>query len=231
MILMTQKETINLIIAIMLLFISYFIGSIPFGIIIGKKFCNIDIREHGSKNIGSTNAIRVLGKKVGFIVFFLDVFKGMAIILLVRILSSANLFYTAPILTDYMQVDYLLLGSAAIIGHSFPIYIGFKGGKAVATSLGVVLLISPLAGILCLVAFVITLYATGYVSLASTFATLTVLITVWILHFVGFDDTSFIKFLLWKTELITDIIISSIATLIIIKHRKNVIWITDHEYY
>ena len=81
----TTIDTINNLISIGLLILSYILGSIPFGVIFGKLLCKKDIREFGSKNIGSTNAIRVLGKKVGFLVFFFDVFKGMAVILLVRL--------------------------------------------------------------------------------------------------------------------------------------------------
>lgn len=211
----------NVIIAVLLLCLSYIIGSIPFGILIGKGICHVDIREHGSKNIGTTNAIRVLGKKVGFLVFFFDVFKGMFVIILIRILHSTGIFYTEPIMTNSLQLDMLLYGAAAILGHSFSIFLKFKGGKAVATSLGVIFMISPLAAILCLVAFLITLYATGYVSLASTFAALTVTITCWILYAFGITDTNFIEYFIAKLNLVVCIIVSIIAGLILLKHRKN----------
>jgi glycerol-3-phosphate acyltransferase PlsY len=211
----------EIIIAVGMLLISYVIGSIPFGVVLGKAICNIDIREHGSKNIGSTNAIRVLGKKVGFLIFFFDVLKGMIVILVIRILHVSGVFYQEPILTSSYNLDLLLYGAAAIIGHTFPIFLNFKGGKGVATSLGVITLICPIAAILCLIAFVITLYTTGYVSLSSTFATLTVTITVWVLHFVGIDTSPIVSYLIGKQHLITVIIITTIALLIIIKHRKN----------
>ena len=212
---------IQIIGAIGLIILSYIIGSIPFGVILGKAICGIDIREHGSKNIGSTNAIRVLGKKVGFLIFFFDVFKGMFAILLVRIFNSTGVFYENPIITDSLNLDMLLIGGAAIIGHSFPIFLNFKGGKGVATSLGVVIMVCPLAAVLCLIAFVVTLYTTGYVSLSSTFATLTVTITVWVLHFVGLESTPLMSYLLGKQHIVTVILITFIALLIIIKHRKN----------
>ena len=211
----------NDIIAVLLLCLSYVIGSIPFGILIGKGICHVDIREHGSKNIGSTNAIRVLGKKVGFLVFFCDVFKGMVVIILIRILNSTGVFYKDPIITNSFQLDMLLYGAAAIIGHCFSIFLKFKGGKAVATSLGVIFMISPLAAILCLVAFLINLYATGYVSLASTFASLTVTITCWVLYGVGINDTSFFEYFIAKQNLVVCIIVSLLAAFILIRHRKN----------
>ncbi len=209
----TTYETVTIIITVLLLISSYLIGSIPFGLVVGKGIAKIDIREHGSKNIGSTNAIRVLGKKLGFFVFFLDVFKGMAIILLVKILRMAGVF-EAPI-------DDIYFGIFAILGHGFPVFLNFKGGKVVATSLGVVFVISPLAAILCLIAFYITLKISGYVSLASTFATLTVFTTVLVLYFVGLDATNFLEYLIGKQSLVTLILVSLTACLIIFKHRKN----------
>ena len=143
--LLNINHALNITISVLLLILSYLLGSIPFGVLIGKKFKGIDIREHGSKNIGSTNAIRVLGKKIGYLVFLCDVFKGMAIIILVKILASTGVWVT--------PIDELYYGALAIIGHSYSIFLDFKGGKAVATSLGVVLILSPLVAILCLIAF------------------------------------------------------------------------------
>jgi glycerol-3-phosphate acyltransferase PlsY len=222
---LTSNSVYEILIAIGLLMSSYIIGSIPFGVVLGKAICNIDIREHGSKNIGSTNAIRVLGKKVGFLIFFCDVLKGMIVILIVRILHATGVLYNEPVITSSYNLDLLLYGAAAIIGHSFPIFLNFKGGKGVATSLGVITLICPIAAALCLIAFAITLYTTGYVSLSSTFATLTVTITVWVFHIVGLgtDANPILVYLLGEQHLVTVILISTIALLIIVKHRKNYI--------
>ncbi len=222
---LTSNSVYEILIAIGLLMSSYIIGSIPFGVVLGKAICNIDIREHGSKNIGSTNAIRVLGKKVGFLIFFCDVLKGMIVILIVRILHATGVFYNEPVITSSYNLDLLLYGAAAIVGHSFPIFLNFKGGKGVATSLGVITLICPIAAALCLIAFAITLFTTGYVSLSSTFATLTVTITVWVFHFVGLgpDANPILVYLLGEQHLVTVILISTIALLIIVKHRKNYI--------
>ena len=206
-------QTFNILIAIALLFASYIIGAIPFGLVVGKLVKRIDIRNFGSGNVGSTNAIRVLGKKVGFIVFFLDVFKGMAIIILVKILRSTGVWVT--------PIEELWYGAFAIIGHTFSIFLGFKGGKAVATSLGVVLITCPLAAIACLIVFLIFLYSTGYVSLGSTFAALTVVTTGWILHFVGIDPTNFFEYFIGKASLTLCILFSVTTCLIIARHTKN----------
>ena len=209
----TTSDVLNIVIAVFLLIVAYLIGSIPFGLVIGKGIAHIDIREHGSKNIGSTNAIRVLGKKLGLFVFACDMLKGVVVILLVKILKI-NGTYEAPI-------DEIFFGVAAILGHGFPIYLNFKGGKVVATSLGVVFVISPLAAILCLIAFYLTLKISGYVSLASTFATITVFTTALILYFVGLEPTSFANYLVGKISLTCMILVSCMALLIIVKHRKN----------
>ena len=206
-------QTFNILIAIALLFASYIIGAIPFGLVVGKLVKRIDIRNFGSGNVGSTNAIRVLGKKVGFIVFFLDVFKGMAIIILVKILRSTGVWVT--------PIEELWYGAFAIIGHTFSIFLGFKGGKAVATSLGVVLITCPLAAIACLIVFLIFLYSTGYVSLGSTFAALTVVTTGWILHFVGIEPTNFFEYFIGKASLTLCILFSATTCLIIARHTKN----------
>ena len=209
----TQSSTIDAIIAVVLLITAYIIGSIPFGIVVGKGIKHIDIREYGSKNIGTTNAIRVLGKKLGLFVFALDVFKGIVIILLVKLLGI-NGVYNSPI-------DDIFYGVAAIIGHGFPIFLNFKGGKVVATSLGVILVISPTAALVCLVVFYLTLKLSGYVSLASTFATLSVFTVALVLYFVGVTPTNFGEYFIVQTSLTKMILISLTALLIIVKHRKN----------
>ena len=207
-------ETLNIIITVIILIISYLLGSIPFGLIIGKAIKGTDIRQYGSKNIGSTNAIRVLGKPTGFLVFACDVLKGMIGIGIVKILVACNVM---PLL-----IPEILFGIAAILGHSFSIFLDFKGGKAVATSLGVVLMICPLAAILCLIAFYLTLKISGYVSLASTFATLTVFITTLVLFICGVPNAdNFLTYFIAKQDLVVLILIGCVATLIIVKHRKN----------
>lgn len=193
--------------------LAYIIGSIPFGLVIGKGICHKDIRDFGSKNIGSTNAIRVLGKKVGFLVFFCDVFKGMFVIILLMVLQYFNV-WSSPI-------EFIFYGMGAILGHFFPIFLNFKGGKGVATSLGVLLILTPIPAVLCLIAFAILLFSTGYVSLASTAATITAVAIAWILYGCGVDATNFWNYFISSPTLLTTLLYTSLGTLIILKHFKN----------
>lgn len=209
-------QALDIVIGILFIILSYFIGSIPFGVVLGKLICKKDIREYGSKNIGTTNAIRVLGKKVGFLVFFCDVFKGCFIIILIKILGITNVWKTPE------GIDIFLYGAAAILGHSFSIFLNFKGGKAVATSLGVVLVLTPIPATACLLMFALVFYTTKYVSLASTAATLTVIITTWILFVFGVKDIlNFGYYFIAKPSLILSILYTILAMLILIKHFKN----------
>lgn len=203
----------NAMLCVLFIILSYLIGSIPFGIVIGKGICKIDIREHGSKNIGSTNAIRVLGKKVGFLVFFCDVFKGMVVMLILKALAANNI-WTSPI-------ELFFYGAAAIIGHCYSIFLDFKGGKAIATSLGVVLILTPIPAIACLVVFLIILYSTGYVSLGSTFATITVITTTWILYIIGIEATDFATYFISSPGIVVTILYSVLSLLLIFKHIPN----------
>jgi len=213
MIFSTTTATLNIVITVLLMIASYIIGSIPFGLLIGKLFKGIDIREHGSKNIGSTNAIRVLGKKIGFLVFFCDVLKGMLIIIILKLLAHFNIWFS--------PIEYMWYGACAILGHGFPIFLNFNGGKVVATSLGVVIILSPLSAISCLIVFLLVLYITGYVSLASTFAALTVVTCGWLLFAFGVDPTNVLEYFIGKTTLSICLLFTIATGLIILKHIKN----------
>lgn len=128
---------------VLIILAAYLLGSIPTGLWVGKLFFNTDIREHGSKNLGATNSFRILGKKAGIVVTLVDIFKGTAAVLL-------------PYLAFFEDatISPLLLGVVSLIGHMFPIFAGFRGGKAVATSAGVLLGVSwPLFTILFFVFF------------------------------------------------------------------------------
>ncbi|MFJ5963229.1 glycerol-3-phosphate 1-O-acyltransferase PlsY [Bacillus sp. NPDC093026] len=139
---------------IALMFIlAYLLGSIPSGLIVGKAAKGIDIREHGSGNLGATNAFRTLGVKAGSIVITADILKGT--------LASALPFFM------HLDIHPLLAGVTAVLGHSFPVFAKFKGGKAVATSGGVLLFYAPVLFITMIAAFFLFLYMTKYVSLSS----------------------------------------------------------------
>ncbi len=144
-----------------LLIISYLVGAIPFGLLIGKAK-GIDLRQHGSKNLGATNAVRVLGKPLGIVVFILDFLKG------------ASPIWVASYVLDYNQnlIWIVCCGFFAIIGHVFPVYLKFKGGKGVATSAGVLVGLAPTVLGISLLIWVLTFYTSRMVSLASILATL-----------------------------------------------------------
>jgi acyl phosphate:glycerol-3-phosphate acyltransferase len=142
---------------ILVLILAYLLGSIPSGLIIGKVFYKTDIREHGSGNLGGTNTFRTLGVKAGLAVTLADILKG-------------TLAASLPILFNVGDINPLLAGVFAVIGHTYPVFAGFRGGKAVATSGGVLLFCAPVMFVTILVVFFVSLYITKYVSLSSMLA-------------------------------------------------------------
>ncbi len=144
---------------------SYLIGAIPFGLLLSRG-SGINIREQGSKNIGATNVSRLLGKKLGFCTLLLDIAKGYV-----------PMFAAGLLLGDVPNRNLIigLCGAASITGHMFPVYLGFKGGKGVATGLGVFLYLAPKALLGCLAVFIAAVGLTGYVSLGSLLASAAIL--------------------------------------------------------
>ena len=172
---------------------AYLIGSIPFGLLIAKTK-GIDIRKQGSGNIGATNVLRCLGKPLGISCFILDVLKGYL---------PAVLF---PILGTIDSSFGILFGAMAILGHNFPIFLHFKGGKGVATSAGVLIGIAPLAVGLGILSWAIVFYASGYVSLGSIVASAIVILTGW----------------LAGCGLVTALALTLLGSLSIYRHRSNI---------
>ena len=142
---------------IIVVILSYVIGSIPSGLILGKTFWNVDLRQHGSKNIGATNAWRTLGKLPGFIVFVADLLKGMIGVYLGMLIVGTS---TAMIIGGIM----------AIIGHSLSLFLKFKGGKGVATGLGVLIMLMPSVSAVVFLIWLVIVLISKYVSLASIIA-------------------------------------------------------------
>lgn len=202
----------NLTLTIIMCLFAYLIGSIPNGLWVGKKFKGIDIRNYGSGNIGTTNSIRVLGKKLGFFVFALDVIKGMLAIFIVE-------FVLEPLDVMDSLIPYIIYGLCSIFGHAFSIFLKFKGGKSVAASLGVVIILTPIPALSCLLVFGIVLVLTGYVCLCSTAATITVVSTAWILHFFGMDS----GWILETVPLYLCIVYTIVGCFLIYKHKSNFI--------
>ncbi len=164
--------------------VAYLSGSIPTAYLIGRLFYGLDIREHGSKSVGATNALRVLGKWPALAVLLVDILKGAAAIILVRELSGWLL--ANPSIAPHAVIDphawtpwaVALAGLAALLGHSRSVWLGFSGGKSVATGLGVVLGISWPVALGSLVVFAIVLAAGRIVSLGSILAALTAIVLV-----------------------------------------------------
>ncbi len=163
-------------ITVLLILIAYVLGSIPNALWVGKTFKNIDVREHGSKNTGSTNAARVLGAKLGIFTLILDILKG-ALPTYLGIVLGANLLTR---ITGIDKLDIIVIGMAAILGHTFSLFLKFKGGKAVATTLGVFLVLVPYAILILLVVFFVIFGLTKYVSLASVISAIVLPIAVYI---------------------------------------------------
>jgi glycerol-3-phosphate acyltransferase PlsY len=144
--------------------LAYLAGSIPSAVWAGKIFHGIDVREHGSGNAGATNTVRVLGWKTGIPVLVFDLFKGWLAAMLPRFLGAAAEG------SEQMMVLQIGCGLAAIIGHVFPLFAGFRGGKGVATTFGVLLALHPLLTLTCAGIFLAVLLISGYVSLGSMIA-------------------------------------------------------------
>ena len=185
-------------ITILLMVLSYILGSVPNALWIGKVFKGIDVREHGSKNTGSTNAARVLGAKLGILTLILDISKGL-VPTLIAILLKVDFFEN---LTKIENLDYVLVGICAILGHVFSIFMNFKGGKAVATTLGVFLVLVPKAILFAAIVFFVVFAIFRYVSLSSIFAA----VSLPILY----------------QQIIYVILGILIAILIIVKHKSNI---------
>ena len=142
---------------------AYLIGSISFSVIFTKKLAGFDVREKGSKNAGSTNVLRTAGKKIAILTLVCDILKGVIAVVLAKVIG--NIF-------DLEYTEYLvqIAGLAVVLGHTFPVFFGFKGGKGVATSLGIILVINWQIGLICLVFALILIILTRMVSLGSVSA-------------------------------------------------------------
>lgn len=170
--------------------LAYLLGSVPFGLIVSRSQ-GIDIRAHGSGNIGATNVWRVVGKKSGLTVFGADMLKGVLAVLAAKWIA-AHWAIHVPLPHGHERIEFFDPGYAGItaalgciLGHNFPVWLRFKGGKGVATSLGVILGMMPLAALLGFAVWALTFKVTRYVSLASIVASLAVPTFVMLLRFLG----------------------------------------------
>lgn len=187
---------------VLLILSAYLIGSIPTAVWVSKYFFNIDIRDYGSGNAGATNTFRVLGSKWGTLVMSVDVLKGIL---------ATSLYILLPYyLTDeWDRTNFMIgLGLAAVLGHIFPIWANFRGGKGVATLLGMAVAIQPLVAVCCVGVFLLVLYLTRFVSLSSILA--------------GVSFMVFILFIFNEKETLYRIFAVLVALMVILTHQKNI---------
>lgn len=192
----------NILMALLAGLLAYLLGSIPSAVWIGKQFHNIDVREHGSGNAGTTNVIRVLGWKTGIPVLIIDIIKGWVAAMLPVFFHLAE--HGSALLIN-MQIA---TGVIAITGHIFPVFAGFRGGKGVATIFGVLLAVHLLITLCALGVFIVVILLTGIVSISSMMAG----ISFPIILFLFFDTPS----LLFKVFAVL------VAIVIIATHKKNI---------
>ena len=187
---------------IILIILAYIIGSIPTAVWVSKSVFGIDIRDYGSGNAGATNSFRVLGSKWGSFVMLVDVTKGVL---------ATSLYILIPFYlnNELARTNFMIaLGMVAVLGHIFPIFANFRGGKGVATLLGMALAIQPMVALLCLVVFLITLLSTRFVSLSSMLA--------------GVAFMVLILFIFNEKETIYRLFAIIVAMMVVVTHQKNI---------
>lgn len=187
---------------LLLIIVAYLIGSIPTAVLVSKYFFGIDIRDYGSGNAGATNTFRILGKGWGSFVMTVDVLKGVIASLLYLLLP----YYLT---NELERTNFMIgLGLAAVVGHIFPVWAGFKGGKGVATLLGMVVAIQPVVALCVLGVFSLVLYLTRFVSLSSILAS------------IAFP--MFILVVFNEPEPLYRVFAIAVALLVILTHQKNI---------
>jgi glycerol-3-phosphate acyltransferase PlsY len=181
---------------------AYLFGAVPTAVWLGKTFYGIDVREHGSGNAGATNTLRTLGKKAGFTVLLIDYLKGLIATSLVTFIPAVQ-----PQTDTYFQWQ-MLLGGLAVVGHIYPVFAGFKGGKGIATLIGVVTAMDYRLALMCFVVFFIVVAITKFISLGSMLsAIMSPLFAGWLYHW---EQRSLLYFCV------------GIAVLVVYTHRANI---------
>jgi len=203
----------------LIIILSYLIGSIPTAIIVSKAAKGIDIREHGSGNAGGTNVMRVLGWKHGLLVILLDAFKGVLAVVVVARLHYGNMpFQNVTPFDDFTLVQ-IIAGIAAVVGHVFTIFAGFKGGKGIATALGMLLMIITVDMLIALGVFIIVVSISRYVSLGSLVGAVSVPLSLIVRENIFHVDIPGYNTILP--------FIIAISLFVIYTHRKNVVRILN----
>jgi glycerol-3-phosphate acyltransferase PlsY len=199
--------------------LSYLVGSIPNSIIISKMVRGIDIREHGSGNAGGTNVMRVLGWKYGLLVIFLDALKGaVAVVMIARLFYGPLPFENVSPFDDFTLVQ-IIAGISAVIGHVWTVFAGFKGGKGIATALGMLLMLITIDMLIAVGIFTLVVLISRYVSLGSIIAAISVPSTLFIRENLFHVDIPGYSTLLP--------FVIGVTLLVIYTHRKNLVRILN----
>jgi acyl phosphate:glycerol-3-phosphate acyltransferase len=198
----------------LIIILSYIVGSIPTGLLVSKYIKGIDIRKHGSGNIGSTNVMRTLGWKLGLLVQTGDIVKGLIAVLLIARLHYGDFPFNNRTPFDDITVVQIIAGLAAVLGHIFSVFLNFRGGKGINTAAGMLVGIAPIDISIALGVFILVLFSTGYVSLGSLSAA------------TAFPSTLFIRYNIFHVDIPSyhTLILFSIATslLLFYAHRSNI---------
>jgi acyl phosphate:glycerol-3-phosphate acyltransferase len=200
---------------ILLVLLAYLTGSFPSAVWVGKFFYNTDVREYGSGNAGATNTFRVLGKGAGIPVLFMDVLKGWLSVNYVCFISNVDVL--SP---ELFFENQLAFGIAAVVGHLFPVYTGFRGGKGIATMLGLLIALQPLAALFSFIVFVIVFLISKYVSLASIIASFA--FSIFTLLGLSFIGGSFEIYMLRSINSSLNLFAIFVPILSLITHQKNI---------
>ncbi|MFM2136187.1 MAG: hypothetical protein RL021_1587 [Bacteroidota bacterium] len=183
------------------LLLAYMVGSIPSAVWVGRTFYGIDVREYGSGNAGATNTFRVLGKKPGVAVLIMDVLKGFLAVKLAYVVGDYD--SRSPEFIDFE----LALAVCGLIGHVFPVYVGFRGGKGVATMLGILIGVHPQAAAICALIFLCSFLTTRYVSLSSMLAGISFPVIIMVFY---------------STNSSINIFSLVVAVMILVTHQRNI---------
>ncbi|HOJ05460.1 MAG TPA: glycerol-3-phosphate 1-O-acyltransferase PlsY [Bacteroidota bacterium] len=198
----------------LIIILSYIAGSIPTGLLVSRYFKGVDIRQHGSGNIGSTNVFRTLGWKLGMLVQVGDVLKGLFAVLVIARLHYGDFPFNNRTPFDDITIVQIIAGLAAVLGHIFSVFLNFKGGKGINTAAGMLVGIAPVDISIALIVFALVLLSTGYVSLGSLSAA------------TAFPSTMFIRYNFFNVDIPSyhTLIAFSIATTLLLfyAHRANI---------
>ena len=188
---------------ILFILLAYLTGAFPSAVWVGKTFYKIDVREYGSGNAGATNTFRVLGKGAGIPVLFMDIFKGWLVVNYALLISNSS-----ELSPELFFENQLAFGIAAVIGHLFPVYTGFRGGKGIATMMGLLIGLNPLAALFSFLVFVVVFLVSKYVSLGSIVASMA--FPVFVMFVLNSDNSSLNLFAIF------------VPILSLITHQKNI---------